>query len=119
MNILHFLSPLQDLLKTFQKERHYQNEKKELALIAIQNALIETKKHLALTSENRGNEFYLANLWADASAKIRFYSSDLASRLNDKSKYWQDEFVWSKDIILDKKIDFESIEKEIDYLLKE
>ena len=118
MNLTVFLATLQKLLDSFQKERHYQDDKREEALKAIQKALIETKKHIELSPENRENEFNLAHLWADASAKIRYANADLADRLNDKSKYWQDDFAWSNEVIMEKQIDFDSIEKQIESLLK-
>lgn len=117
MDLSVFLGPLQNLLNAFQKERHYQDTKREEALKAIQKALIESKKHLELSPDNRENEFNLAYLWAEASTKIRYANADLANRLNDKSKYWQDDFTWSDDIVLKKQIDFESIEKQIELLL--
>ena len=118
MNLTVFLAPLQKLLDSFQKERHYQDDKREEALKAIQKALIETKKHIELSPENRENEFNLAHLWADASSKIRYANADLADRLNDKSKYWQDDFAWSNEVVMEKQIDFNSIEKQIESLLK-
>ena len=118
MDLTVFLAPLQKLLGTFQKERHYQDDKREEALKAIQKALIETKKHVELSPENRENEFDLAHLWADASSKIRYMNADLADRLNDKSKYWQDDFAWSSEVVLEKQIDFDSIEKQIESLLQ-
>lgn len=118
MDLTVFLAPLQGLLDTFQKERHYQDDKREEALKAIQKAFIETKKHVELSPENRNNEYELAHLWSEASSKIRYLNEELANRLNDKSKYWQDEFAWSEDLVLEKKIDFDSIENQIVALLK-
>jgi len=118
MNLTVFLAPLQKLLDSFQKERHYQDDKREEALKAIQKALIETKKHIELSPENRENEFNLAHLWADASAKIKYANADLATILKDKSKYWRDDFTWSNNIVLEKQINFDSIEKQIESLLE-
>ena len=118
MDLTIFSAPLQKLLGTFQTERHYQDDKREEALKAIQKALIESKKHVELSPENRENEFDLAHLWAEASSKIRYMNADLADRLNDKSKYWQDDFIWTNEVILEKQIDFDSIEKQIESLLQ-
>lgn len=116
-----FLTPLQGLLNTFQTERHYQDRKKDEALRAIQEALLETKKYIELSAgnENREREFDLAKLWADAAVKARHASEELAIRLNDKSKYWSQDFCWSEEEVLDKGIDFPTIEKQLDELLKD
>jgi len=114
-----FLGPLQGLLNTFQSERHYKDDKKDEALHAIHTALLETKKYIELSNgvENREKEYELAQLWADASVKSRYASEELMERLRDKSKYWADTIEWSRDEIIEKNIDFESIEKQLDELL--
>ena len=112
------LAPLQKVLNTFQKERHYQDKKKEDALKAIQKALIETKRYVERSKHNRETEYDLAQLWADAATMVRYANTELAERLNDKSKYWQDTFIWSHEEILEKRIDFDSIEKQISDMLK-
>ena len=116
-----FLAPLQNLLGTFQKERHYRSDKKDAALLAIQKALIETKKYAEGSSGrkvvNREKEYELSQLWAEAAVKARHASQDLADRLNDKSLYWSDRFEWSREEILAKRIDFEAIERTIRELL--
>ena len=112
------LAPLQKVLNTFQKERHYQDKKKEDALKAIQKALIETKRYVELSEYNRETEYDLAQLWADAATMVMYANKELAERLNDKSKYWQDDFAWSNEVIMEKQIDFDSIEKQIESLLK-
>ncbi|WP_369160805.1 hypothetical protein [Candidatus Thiodiazotropha sp. LNASS1] len=114
-----FLAPLQGLLSTFQSERHYKDNKKDEALHAIHAALLETKKYIELSDgvEDREKEYQLAQLWAEASVKSRYASEELMMRLQDKSKYWSDTIEWSRDEILAKKIDFESIENQINELL--
>lgn len=115
-----FLAPLQGLLNTFQSERHYKDGKKDEALHAIHKALLETKKYIELSkgNEDRDTEYKLAQLWAEASVKSRYASEELMERLQDKSKYWADTIEWSREEVLSKKIDFESIEKQINALLK-
>ena len=115
-----FLAPLQGILTTFQNERQYQCDKTDEALLAIKKALLESKKHIELYGDkkDREKEYKLAQLWSDASVKARHASEDLANQLNDKSKYWSDSIEWSREEILDKKIDFPSIEKQIDELLR-
>lgn len=115
-----FLGPLQGLLNTFQSERHYKDKKKDDALIAIQKALLETKKYVELSGsvDDRAKEYELAQLWVEASIKARHASKELMRRLHDKSKYWADTIEWSSDEILDRRIDFLSIENQLDELLR-
>lgn len=115
-------APLQSLLKIFQTERHYTDEKKESALLAINEALIATKEYV---NESRGvkrfdqkREYELARLWAVAAAKSKQASAELATRLQDKSLYWSDTFEWAAEEVKKRKIDFESLEREIHALLK-
>lgn len=114
-----FLVPLQGLLNTLQSERHYKDHNKDEALKSIHTALLETKKFIELSEgqSNREKEYELAQLWADASVKSRLVSKELCNRLDDKSKYWSDTIEWSREEILEKKIDFDSIELQINTLL--
>ncbi len=114
-----FLAPLQKLLNTLQSERHYKDKKKDEALIAIKNALLETKKYIELSqgNEDRKSEYRLAQLWGEASVKARHASKRLAMRLHDKSKYWSDTIEWSREEVLEKQFDFDSIEQSISQLL--
>ncbi len=115
-----FLAPLQGLLNTLQSERHYQDDKKDEALLAIQKALLESKKYAETSNGvvDREKEYAIAQLWADASVKSRYASEGLAQRLQDKSKYWSDTIEWSQAEVIDKGIEFSAIEKQIDDLLK-
>jgi tRNA G37 N-methylase Trm5 len=117
-----FLGALQSLLAWFQKNRGVKDEQKTLALNAINKALIASKQYIEEVAvngtQNRTREFELAELWADASTKARHASSELASRLNDKSVYWSEPLKWSREEILLKKIDFESVQREVKGLLK-
>jgi hypothetical protein len=122
MGLSSLLSPLQNLLTTFQAERHYQDEKKDSALSAINTALIETKKYIE-ESEGKRNidrdkEYELSRLWADAAMKARYANADLAARMHDRSLYWADDLEWPQDAILDKGIDIDSIQKTVKDLLK-
>lgn len=114
-----FFEPLTELLNVFQSERHHKDGKKDEALQAIYSALIETKKYVELSSgvENREKEYELAQLWAKASIKARYASEELAGRLGDKSKLWSDSVKWSREEILSKEIDFQSIENTLTSLL--
>jgi hypothetical protein len=116
-----FLAPLQGLLNTFQSERHYRDDKIDEALLSIQKALIRSKQYAeaskGIKCYDRDKEFELSQLWADASVKARYASEDLAQRLHDKSLFWADKIEWSSNEVLDKGIDFDSIEQQIEKLL--
>ncbi|MGC2696748.1 MAG: hypothetical protein WA738_13260 [Candidatus Angelobacter sp.] len=123
MGLSSLLGPLQNLLGSFQAERHYRDDKKDAALSAINTALIETKKYIEESdgkrSFNRSREYQLSQLWADAAAKARYASVDLSQRMQDKSLYWSDNLEWPRDVILDKGIDIDSIQTTVRDLLKQ
>lgn len=116
-----FLSGLQSLLAWFQKQRGIKDEKKDLALHAINKALLATKKYQeekgTENTPDRAREFELAELWADAATKARYASSELAARLNDKSHYWSEPLKWSREEVLLKRIDLDSVLHEVRLLL--
>jgi hypothetical protein len=114
-----FLSPLQGLLSTLQSERHYRDKNFDDAMLAIRNALLETKKHVELggPERDRAKEYELAKLWSDASIKARRAGMPFADALSDKSEYWQDQEVWEEDQIIAKGIKFSQIEDQISDLL--
>lgn len=118
-----FLGPLQSLLAWFQKHRGVKDEQKDLALHAMNKALITTKKYLEEKGvdgpADRAREFELAELWADAATKARHASGELAARLNDKSQHWSEPLKWSREEILLKRIDLESVQHEVKQLLTE
>jgi hypothetical protein len=122
MGVSILFTPLQKLLDVFQSERHYKDAKKDAALIAINKALLETKRYLEESqgegSFDRAQEYKLARLWADAATKARYASGDLAHRLNAKSLYWSEEFKWSSAEVLERRIDLESIQDQVTELLK-
>lgn len=116
-----FLAPLKGLLNTFQKERHYKDDKKDAALLAIQAALLQTRRYIEKSggdkSFDRDEEYRIASLWAEAAVKARHVSSDVALRLNDKSTYWSDRFEWSREEVIERAIDLASIEHDLNALL--
>lgn len=121
MSLSVLLAPLQNLLGTFQAERHYKDDKKDLALTALNKALIETKKYLEQGGGqciDRDREFELAGLWADAAAKARYASNEIAMRLQNKSLFWSENLKWSREEVLAKKIDLASIQKTVSELLE-
>lgn len=116
-----FLEPLQSLLAWFQKNRSVKDEQKTLALNAMNKALIATRKYIEAKgtdgTADRTREFELAELWADAATKARHASGELAARLNDKSQYWSESLKWSREEVLLKRIDLESVQHEVKQLL--
>lgn len=116
------LSPLQGLLSYLQKDRHHRDDKKDSALHAINTALIETKKYIEQNggvSFDRDREFHLAQLWADASVKARHVSTDVATRLNDKSTYWSKKLKWSSEEVLSRRIDIDSLQEQVNELISD
>lgn len=114
-----FLSPLQGLLSTLQSERHYKDKNFDEALLAIQTALLETKKHIELEGANRDREkeFELAGLWSEASIRAKRAKIPFAEALSQKSRYWADQNAWEEDQIIAKGIKFPEIEAQIEDLL--
>ena len=122
MSLSILFGPLQSLLGIFQSERHYTDEKKDAALLAINQALVETKRYLEKSKGQncfeRDQEFKLAQLWAEAATKARYASNELAARLQNKALYWSEEFKWSSEEVLSKQIDIDSIQAQVLDLLK-
>ena len=116
------LGPLQSLLGWLQKNRQHQDAQKDVALEAINKALIASMKYSEEQSEsqtpNRDREFELAELWANAATKVRHASIELAERLQDKSVYWSRQIKWSREEVLLKRIDFAAVQHEISLLLR-
>ncbi len=114
--------PLEGLLTRFQQERHYKNEKKDEALIAINTALFETTRYIEESESekyyDRGREYDLGQLWSEASVKARDASEDLAARLHTKELYWSDQMKWSREEVLARRIDLDSIQKQVEELLQ-
>ena len=122
MSVSVLLGPLQKLLDSFIAERHYKDEKKDLVLAAINKALLETKKYQEQTgggkNTDREREFELAGLWADAATKARYANNEIAMRLQDKSLFWSEDLKWSRDEVLARKIDLDSMQSIVAELLE-
>ena len=116
------LGPLQNLLSWFQKNRQHHDAQKDAALEAINKALFASMRYSEEQKEpqalDRSREFELAELWANAAAKVRHASEDLSMRLQDKSLYWSKNIKWSREEVLLKRIDFEAVQHEITLLLR-
>ena len=115
------LGPLQNLLGWFQKNRLHKDAQKDAALESINRALFASMRYAEeqrnSNIEDRSREFELAELWANAAAKVRHASQDLSSRLQDKSIYWTKQMKWSHEEVVRRRIDFEAIQSEIAQLL--
>ncbi len=122
MSLSVLFGPLQALLAKFQSERHYTDDKRDAALLAINKALIETKRYIETSEDahrfDRDQEYAIAQLWAEAATKARYASAELATRLQNKSLYWSEELKWSREEVLSKQIDIDSIQDEVLSLLK-
>lgn len=116
-----FLGPLQNLLAWFQKNRMHKDDQTDAALEAINMALFASMRYVEeqqrSNQPNREREFELAELWANAAARVRHASSELSERLQDKSLYWAKPIRWSREEVLEKRIDFEAIQREIRQLI--
>jgi len=116
------LQGLTELLKYFRDERHYKRRQQDQALLAIRQALQETKQYLAL--RNRGEarsiekEHELSNLWSIAGVHAREFGPDLARRLGEKSSYWLEPENWHVDEIYENGIKIERIDMEVSELLQ-
>lgn len=115
-------SPLQSLLGTLQSERHYQDDKMDAALAAINKALIQTKQYIEKSEgtncTDRAEEYNLSQLWSDPAAKARYASKAFAERLQNKSLYWSEDLKWSRHEVLSKEIDIDSIQEQVQVLLR-
>lgn len=116
------LGPLQNMLSWFQKNRQHHDAQIDAALEAINKALFASMRYVEEQRDSdtfdRDREFELAELWANAAAKVRHASDDLALRLQDKSVYWSTQIKWSRQEVLQKRIDFEAVQHEIKLLLR-
>lgn len=115
------LKGLTELLKYFRDERHHKRDKQDQALMAIREALQETKQYLAL--RDRGGErsiekeHELSNLWSIAGVHAREFGPDLARRLGEKSSYWLEPENWNTDEIYEAGLKIERINMEVSELL--
>jgi hypothetical protein len=118
-----FIEPLQNLLSWMQKERHLRSQQKDEALVAINAAILATKKYIeesgGVKCHDRQKEYELAQIWSDAAIKARHASEDLAVRLQDKSAYWSDSFEWSSNEVFARQIDLGDIQQQVRDLLRD
>lgn len=116
------LKGLTELLKYFRDERHYKRDLQDQALLAIRQALQETKQYLARRARGAERsiekEHELSNLWSIAGVHAREFGPDLARRLGAKSSYWLEPENWDTDEIYEAGIKIERINMEVSELLE-
>ena len=116
------LGPLKSLLDWAQKNRMHRDQQIDAALSSVNRALHASMRYVEEQrnsgAPNRERELELAEMWSDAAAKARYASKELTARLQDKSVYWRKEFKWSREEVLARKIDFESVEQSFKELLE-
>lgn len=74
-----------------------------------------TRSRHLLTCDGRQR---LSQLWSEAAAKARYASKELAERLQNKSVYWSEDLKWSREEVLSKQIDIDSIQEQVLVLLR-
>jgi len=112
---------IKDFLDWIQERSDRRSDAVDAGLRAMQSAIIATKKYEESTQDgenNRDEEFRLAELWADAAAKIRNANNELAVRMNEKSRYWSDSEKWSREDIISKRIQLMDLEDEVAILIR-
>lgn len=118
-----FIEPLQNLLSWMQKERHLKDQRIDEALVAINSAMLATKKYIeqsgGVKCHDRQLEYELAQMWSNAAIKARHASQELAARLQDKSAYWSDQFEWSTDEVFERQIDLGGLQQQVRDLLRD
>jgi hypothetical protein len=116
------LGPLKSLLDWAQKNRMHKDQQTDAALMAINRALHASMRYVETQrgsdTPDRDRELELAEMWSEAAAKARYASEDLMNRLQDKSVYWRKELKWSREEVVAKKIDFDSVERSFNELLQ-
>lgn len=121
---------LLQLIDMFRGERRYNKQLRDAALEAIDEAVIATRTYEArvrekeagiLNQENRDREeeVRIGGLWQRAAMKTADASSDFADVLYDKALYWFREFEWTAGEVLERGIDWDSIEERIRELLSQ
>ena len=120
---------LVELIDLFRGERRYNRKLTDAALTAISYAIVATRAYEARvkTQENcmvsadqrdREEEVRIGGLWQTAAIKTRNISSNFADRLNEKALYWFLDFPWTADQVISKRIDWSSIDNEVQKLLR-
>jgi hypothetical protein len=126
--LMGFVGPLQKLLGTFQRERHFlaqmkaqQEKDRREALEAILTALSETRRYIDSLPDvyDRDTEYRLSELWAIAAIRSRKSIESIQPEMLAKSQYWLDKIRWSRQVVEEKGIDLETMEQKFRELIAE
>lgn len=69
-------------------------DKKVDAVKLMQRAINNTRNYLVNSNNNYQPNADLSNLWNDAYAAMMPIDTELARRLNDKSRFWSNPHIW-------------------------
>ena len=108
-----FMIAIKDLLEAIQKQKNAQEQRLDVALETIVEAIAETRKYIERDNSNersRDKELELYKLWQQVAIKVRRVDSDLAERLEFKSLYWKDAMRLPRKEILEKGIALRQVE---------
>lgn len=119
---------LVELIDLFRGERRYNKELADAALASISDAIVATRTYEALASDpitmtlapdrrDREEEVRIGGLWQAAAIKTRSVSPEFAARLNEKALYWFLEFPWTAEEVLVRRIDWTSVDEQVQALL--
>ena len=123
-----YAEALVELIDMFRGERRYNKQLRHAALEAINEAVVATRAYEARVRQKESNipnqenrdreeEVRIGGLWQRAAIKTADVSQDFAYVLYDKALYWFREFEWTAQEVLERKIDWGSIEDRIRELL--
>ena len=114
---LGLVNPLQHLLSTFQRERHFKTKHehevekdKQAALEAILTALTETRKYVDSHVYDRDTEYKLSELWSLAAIRSRKSIESLQPEILVKMQYWLDGIRWDREVLREKGVDLQTVE---------
>jgi hypothetical protein len=115
-------SILVKLLEMLGGERRHHRELTTKALSAINAAVVATRKYEAAADERKRrdkvHEAELGGLWQDAAIATREVNMAIAMRLQDKSALWFNSFEWSPAEMSARKVDWASIQRQIEELMR-
>ena len=117
---ISLLTIVGNLLARFQELYIQKTQRLDNALIAISEAISETRKYIERENHQqriRTKELDLSNLWNIAAIRVREIDPNLARRLQLKSSYWTNMFSLPRKEILSQGIALKQIEEEFQNLL--
>ena len=123
-----YAEALIELLDMFRGERRYNKQLRDAALEAITEAVVATRTYEARVRRkeseipnqeyrDREQEVRIGGLWQQAAIKTADVSPDFAHVLFDKALYSFREFEWTAQEVIEREIDWDSIERKIRELI--